>query len=184
MRDRTHRLSVALAMLLAGCVNALPAGAERPPNSDDMRVIDAVRDAWREAGHPWTAQCQHEHAQIVVVRADQGTSVGGYCASRGPCCGTPEKQAACGCLWTQGGMGCAAGAMTREADSIQPFAALLDDWRPMLWVSAYETPETQRGLVAHEATHWLGVCSGFGPDSGHARPGVWGSAGIEGAYAR
>lgn len=176
-----RRLAPLLLMLLVGCPAPMPHGAERPPNSDDMRVIDAVRDAWRAAGNPWTAQCQHEHSQIVVVRADQETSVGGYCASRGPCCGTPERQASCGCMWTQGGMGCAAGATTREADSIQPFAGLADDWRVMLWVSAYEDAPTQARLIAHEYTHALGHCALRDSDAGHRRAGWWGAQGVESA---
>lgn len=168
-----------LALLLASCVQSLPVGAERPPRDSDLAVIDAVSAAWRAAGHPWTAQCRQERRdRIVVIRTDH---VSIYCASRGPCCGTPEKQDACGCSVRTGGAGCAGGATTREADWVQPVAGLAERWRVMLWISKYEDEQTQRRLIAHEWIHALGTCSLEDPDRLHARVGWWGAGGIEAA---
>lgn len=177
---------LSLALLLAGCVQSLPVGAERPPNDVDLAIIDATAAAWRAAGQPWPSQCRDEREdRLVVVRAEQDVfRESGYCASRGPCCGSPEKQAACRCGWAQGGMGCAAGTMIRDPDVLAPFAALTHDWRIILFISAYESPETQARLIAHEAVHSYGECSGQGPDSGHRALGWWGRDGIEGAASR
>lgn len=119
---------------------------------------------------------------MVVIRADQETMTStGYCASRGPCCGTAEKRAACGCT-----IGCAAGATTWESDIVDPLAAITGTYRVMIWVSAYEDEQTQRRVIAHEATHWLGrACMPNGRrdvDATHARyPERWGSTGYESA---
>ena len=170
--------SLFLALLLSGCVQALPQGAERPPRASDLVVIDKIASAWRAAGNPWTAQCRQERRdRLVVIRAER--SVGGYCAAAGPCCGTPAKQSSCGCLWAQGGMGCAAGATTREADWIQPIAGLAQRWRVMIWISAHLDEQTQRRVIAHEYVHALGTCSLEDPDRLHARTGWWGAQGIE-----
>jgi hypothetical protein len=153
-------------------------GAERPPRESDAAVIDAVSAAFRAAGNPWTAQCRQERRRIVVVR---GENVSVYCASRGPCCGTMEKQDACQCSIRTGGAGCAAGATTREADWVQPVAAAAQRWRVMLWVSKYEDEQTQRRVIAHEYVHALGTCSLEDPDRLHARAGWWGAQGLESA---
>ena len=167
-----------LALCLAGCVNALPVGAERPPRASDLVVIDAVSAAWRAAGNPWTARARQERRRIVVVR---GEAVSVYCASRGPCCGSPAKQDACGCSVRTGGAGCAAGATTWEAAIVQPFAAASGTWRPVFWLSAHEDAQTQERVLAHEAIHWLGGATLDDPDRAHARAGWWGRDGIESA---
>lgn len=165
-----------LTLALAGCVQSLPVGAERPPRASDLATIDLVSQAWRDAGNPWTAQCRQERRdRLVVVRSE--TDVGGYCASLGPCCGSAERRAACGC-----GYGCAAGAITREADWVQPLAGAAQHWRVMIWISAFEDEQTQRRLVAHEWTHALGACGANDDDRLHtAHPQWWGTQGIESA---
>ena len=168
-----------LALLLAGCVQSLPVGAERPPRASDLSVIDAVSQAWRAAGNPWTTECRQERRDRIVVVRSANVSI--YCASRGPCCGSPEKQHACGCAVDQGASGCAAGATTFEADWVQPLAGAAQHWRVMLWVSRYEDEQMQRRVVAHESIHWLGTCSEVGDDRAHVNAAWWGAQGIESA---
>jgi hypothetical protein len=173
------RLAPLLLVLLASCVQSLPVGAERPPRESDLVAVDSVIGAWRAARQPYTSRCEAERAsRFVIVRSDD---VGGYCASRGPCCGSAERQHACGCAWDQGRMGCAAGATTYEADIVQPFAGLTDTWRVMVWLSPYEDEQTQRRVVAHEAVHWLGTCALGDVDRLHRRAGWWGADGYESA---
>lgn len=171
------------ALILTGCPLPLPRGAERPPRAPDILVVDAVIDAWRSAGEPYPTTCVEERAsRMVVIRADQETMTStGYCASRGPCCGSVERQEACGCDWAHGGIGCAAGATTWEGDIIDPFAALTDTYRVQIWISAYEDEQTQRRVLAHEAVHWLGRCATNDPDPQHQHVERWGSSGYEAA---
>lgn len=176
---RGHAAIVAcavLALLCASCVRSLPAGAERPPRASDLAIVDAVIGAWRVAGHPYAERSREERAsRMVVVRVTEPT-MSAYCTSRGPYCGTPERQAAGGCRW-----GCAAGVTTWEGDIVDPLASLTNTYRVMIWVSGYETPEVQRSVIAHEAVHWLGRTSLGDADRLHKRAGWWGAGGIESA---
>ena len=176
----TRAALLALALLCASCVQSLPVGAARPPRDSDLAIVDAVSEAWRAAGNPWTSRCREERAdRMVVVRSAE--SVASYCASLGPCCGTLEKQDACRCSMRTGGPGCAAGATTWESDIVDPLAAITGTYRVMLWLSPWESPETQRGVLAHEATHWASRCATGDPDPLHRRAGSWGPSGIESA---
>jgi len=177
------RLTIILALLCASCVQSLPLGAERPPRASDLAIVDAVIGAWRLAGHPYSARSREERAgRIVVVRADQDAfRATSLCASRGPCCGSEEKQAACGCSVRTGGWGCAAGATTWEGDLVDPLAAITGTYRVMIWVSGYETPDVQRSVIAHESAHWLARTSLGDADRLHRLPWLWGAGGIESA---
>lgn len=170
----------AAVVFLSGCPLPLPAGAERPPNQTDLQTIDKVIDAWRSAGEPWTAECrQQRRDRMVVIRGEQHVFAStGFCASRGPCCGTPAKQHACGC---DRGYGCAAGVTTYEGDIIDPFAALSDTYRVQFWLSAYEDEQTQRRVLAHEAVHWLARVGANDDDRLHRNPVYWGTQGYESA---
>lgn len=172
-----NRVAAILALLCASsCVQSLPLGAERPPRASDLAIVDAVIGAWRLAGHPYSARSREERAsRMVVVRVTEPT-MSAYCTSRGPYCGTPERQAAGGCRW-----GCAAGVTTWEGDIVDPLASLTNTYRVMIWVSGYETPEVQRSVIAHEAVHWLGRTSLGDADRLHKRAGWWGAGGIESA---
>jgi len=147
-----------------GCVGA-PAGA-REPNQLEAQAIDELIRTWPHADDMTLCAEERGRLRVYVARTDADM------VERTSFCGPGH----CGDNWEgRGGPcpnGCASGATSRYADGVWPFAFVEHRWPLLvLWHGV-----DRRKITAHEAAHWLMLCTRRIYDRAHADPLVWPAA--------
>jgi hypothetical protein len=151
---------IAVFALLAGCSASLPQSAEFPLDEEQL-AIGAAISAWRNAGLPWSNQCNEEYPRIrvVVSEPEEFTEL----------CGRKPLHAG-GRLYA---------CNTEQYEKVFPVWMVSNERVPLLVISDLQPEMHRRLLVVHETMHWLERCSGKGIDFDHADELVWQGARID-----
>ena len=161
-----ERIAIAL-VLLAGCAHSVPERSTLVLHNDGD-VLQVLASMWRAAGLEWSDRCDDElaTARVAIHPEDDfrfWTTLCGYiegadgeevCPVSRPC-----------------RRGCARAAMTYVQTSAWP-ASMWSFGTPVFHIHENRA-QYRRALVIHEALHWLGSCSGRGPDRKHLDEERW-----------
>lgn len=142
-----------LSIALVGCMHT-PI-ASRPLSEDESLALDVVQDHWRSLDLPSLgSSCDDERASLRIAVASSKDELWDACET------SPEDRSSTHACFR------------RWHESLNPW-----DWHDAVIVLTVDPRAEIHMLFAHEATHFLGWCTG-NEDHNHRDLSLWGVDGV------